>query len=286
MKKAKKAVKKARKKAVRKRRPVSDLTKRIRKARKGAPADITAAIHDGSMEVVSAVLHNPFLQEDHLLTLLNRRDLPGQFLEDFSKNTKLMESQRIKLAMALNPKTPRLVTLGLLKFLYLFDLVQVSLRPGVPAEIKRQTENRLIAQLDQIPVGRRVQLARRGSGRIAAALIIIGNPQTIEPALDNPFLTEGDLYKIFQRDKISQKVLVAVAKHRKWSLRYNVRLQLVRHPLTPLGTAMRFIPGLRVQDLRLLVGDKRMPTPMQRYLKSELERRTGGRPRGKGRILV
>lgn len=273
MKRAKKA--KKTQKVVRKRKPLSDLTKRIRKARKGTPSDITVAIHDASVEVVSAVLQNPFLQEDHLLTLLSRKDLPAQFLEDFSKNTKLMESQRVRLAMALNPKTPRLVTIGLLKFLYVFDLVQISLRPGVPAEIKRQTENRILAQLEQLPLGRRVQLARRGSGRIAAALLILGDQPVIEPALDNPFLTEGTLYRIFQRDKLPQPVLIAISNHRKWSLRYDVRLQLVRHPRTPLGVALRFVPALRPQDLRLLAGDKRMPPPLREYLKAELGRRPG-----------
>lgn len=250
------------------------IAKRVKRARRGGPSDITAALHDPVIEVVEAVLQNPFLQDEHILTLLNRKDLPGTFLEAFSKNPKLTESQRVKSALVLNPKTPRLVSLGLLKFLYLFDLVQITLRPAVPAEIKRVAENQVIAQLDQLPVGRQVQLARRGSGRVAAALLILGNQPVLEPALDNPYLTEGDLYKVLQRGRIPQAVVNAIAAHRKWSLRYDVRLQLVRHPLTRLATAMEIIPRLRPQDLELLVTDKRMPDNLRGYLQAEFDRRT------------
>ena len=250
------------------------IAQRAKKARRGTPSDITAALHDPSVEVVSAALQNPFLQDEHMLILLNRKDLPGQFLEDIAKNPKLNGSQRVKAALVMNPKTPRLASIGLLKFLYLFDLVQVSLRPAVPAEIKRLADNQIIAQLDQLAVGRQVQLARRGSGRVAAAILMLGHVQVLEAALDNPFLTEGELYKVLQRDRMAPRVISAIAGHRKWSLRYDVRLQVIRHPRTKLATALEFIPRLRPQDLRLLVTDKRISENLREYLQAELGRRT------------
>ena len=253
------------------------IVQRAKKARSGTPSDITNALHDPSVDVLSAVLQNPFLQDEHMLTLLNRKDLPGQFLEDIAKNPKLNGSQRVKAALVMNPKTPRLASIGLLKFLYLFDLVQVSLRPAVPAEIKRMADNQIIAQLDQLAVGRQVQLARRGSGRVAAAILMLGHVQVLDAALDNPFLTEGELYKVLQRDRLAPRVVSAIAAHRKWSLRYDIRLQVVRHPLTKLSTALEFVPRIRPQDLRLLVTDKRIPDNLREYLQAELDRRTARR---------
>ena len=252
---------------------MSGLEKRVQRAQKGGPSEITSLVHDGSVEVLEALLRNPFLQDEHLLILLNRKDLPGQFLEDISQNSKLMDSQRVKLMLVLNPKTPRMVSLKLMKFLYLFDLVKVTLRPAVPAEIKRLAEDQIVHRLDQLPVGQRVSLARRGSGRVAAALLKVGNPQVLEPALDNARLTEADLYKLLQVDELRQHVVQGIAEHPKWSLRYDVRLQLVRHPVSPLGVVLGLLPKVKPQDLKLLLSDKRMRPELREYLQAEVNKR-------------
>lgn len=252
---------------------MDDLSQRVQRAQRGGPSEITALVHDASVDVLSALLHNPFLQEEHLLTLLNRKDLPGQFLEDVARNPKLAESQRVKAALVMNPKTPRLVSLGLMKFLFLFDLVAVTLKPAVPPEIKRLAENQIASKAEQIPAGQQVSLARRGSARVAAALLLKGKLQAVTPALDNPYMTEGVLFKVMQVDDLREHVIKAVAKHRKWSLRYDLRLQVVRHPNTPLGIVLEFLPKVKPQDLKLLLTDKRMNSGLREYLEAELASR-------------
>ncbi len=250
------------------------LQERIERAQRGGPAEIGNLVHDPAVEVLEALLRNPSLSEEHLLTLLQRKNLPKELLGVIAKNRECARSQRVKAAVVQHPKTPRLVSLALLKFLYLFDLVNVTLQPAAPADIKRLAEDQILNRLEHLPLGQQVALARRGSARVAAELLLEGQEPVIAAALDNAFLTEGALTSILRRDELSELVIERVARHPKWSRRYDIRLQLARHPLTPLALALEFLPGLKVGDLRLLATDKRMRPKLREYVKEEAERRT------------
>lgn len=256
---------------------MNSFEERRERAERGGPAEIRLLVHDPALEVLEALLRNPFLAEEHLLTLLHRKDLPRELLEAIAKNDELIQSQRVKAALVANPHTPRLVAMKLLKFLYLFDLVQVTLAPAVPTEIKRLAEDQILARLEQLPLGQQIALARRGSARVAAELLRLGQEPVIPAALDNAFLTEAELLGVLRRDDLPALVVERIARHPKWSLRYDVRLQVVRHPLTPLAVALGFLPEIKAADLRLLVSDKRMTPPLRDYLQAEAVRRL--RPR-------
>ncbi len=250
------------------------LEERIERAARGTPSEISVLVHDIAPEVLEALLRNPFLSEDHLLTLLNRKDLPREILQSVADNEELIRSYRVKLAVVRNPKTPRLVSLRLLKYLYLFDLVTVTQQPTVSAEIKRRAEEQIINRLEQLALGQRITLARRCSARVAAALLALGDAPVVSVALDNPFLTEAELIRLLHREDISPVVVEQIASHPKWALRYDIRLALVRHPLTPLARVLAFLPELTPQDLRLIVSDWAMPADRRIYIEELLARRS------------
>src|SRR5690348_2486810 len=83
-------------------------------------------------EVLFALARNPNLQEQDLLRLLGRKDLAPEVLREVAGHKEAMRSYPVKLALTRHPRTPRLVSLSLLKFLHLFDLVLVCQTPAVP----------------------------------------------------------------------------------------------------------------------------------------------------------
>jgi hypothetical protein len=249
------------------------LEERLERAERGGPAEIRQLVHDPAVEVLEALLRNPFLSEEHLLTLLHRKDLPRELLEAVARNEEWAQSQRVRVALVEHPKTPRLLALRLVKFLYLFDLVSVALQPAVPAEIKRLAEDQVINRSPQLPLGQQIALARRGTARVVAALRLEGRGPVIGPGLDNPLLTEAALLGLLRRDDLAEELVEKIAHHPKWSVRYDVRLQLVRHPLTPLGSALGFLGDLKAGDLKLLTRDKRMRPERREYVKAEVARR-------------
>ena len=252
---------------------MDSLEGRMERAQRGGPEEIALLVHDPALEVLTELLRNPSLAESHLLILLARKNLPGELLEMVAKNDELIKSQRVRAAVVRHPKTPRLVAMRLMKFLYLFDLVAVSLEPAVATEIKHLAEEQIIARLQQVPLGERITLARRSSARVAAALLALGDEQVIPAALENPQMTESALLGVLRRDELPPAVVEALARHAKWSLRYDLRLQLVRHPLTPLALALAFLPYLTPEDLLVIATDLGMTPTMREYVKAQAERR-------------
>jgi hypothetical protein len=158
--------------------------------------------------------------------------------------------------------------------LHLFDLVNVSLLPSPPAELRRIAEELILARIGQLPLGQKMTLARRGSARVAAALLLNGVEQVVPLALENPRLTESQVLKVLARDDVPPHVVDALARHRKWSILYNVRMALVRQPLTPLGRVLSFLPDLTLRDLDELCAAKSLSPAMRDYLRREVAGRS------------
>jgi hypothetical protein len=252
------------------------------RARTASRDDLQLYVYNGSEQVLFALLENPLLDEKNLLLLLERKDLPGKLLDRISKQKAWMESYAVRLRLARHPQTPRIVSLRLVKHLYLFDLVNLSLLPQVPAELKRIAEEMIIARLPQLPLGQKLTLARRGSGRIAAALLAEGIAQIVPLALDSAFLTESHVLKTLAREGLPPGVVAALAVHSKWSYFYNVRMALVRHPLTPLARVLAFIPDLTMRDLSELLHASTLTDNLREYIRNEVEIRARRRPRPAG----
>ncbi len=234
---------------------------------------LTALLHHPATDVLLSLLDNPALDETKVCLLLERKNLPGEVIEEVARRKALLKSYRVKRAIALHPHTSRLVGLRLLRELYLMDLVQMTMSPGVSAELKRNAEDQLLARLPQLPLGQKITLARRGPGRVAGSLVAEGHAQTLAVALDNPNLTEAQVLKVLAREKLPPQIPLAIAHHAKWSHRYNVRLALVRHPAAPLAAILAFLPELTVADLRELAAPGVVPENLRKYLESEIARR-------------
>ncbi len=247
------------------------------RARVATDEELAALLHHPSAEVLLALLDNPALDESQLCLLLERKDLPGEILEEVARRKPLLKTYRIKRALAFHARTPRLISLRLLRDLYLMDLVQLTLTPGAPAELKLNAEEQLLARLPQLPLGQKITLARRGPARVAGALLVEGHKQLVSIVLDNPNVTEAQILKALSREKLSEAVIPAISRHCKWSVTYNVRLALVRHPSSPLATILAYLPELTVSDLRELAAPGIVSESLRKYLLAEVQRRLHGR---------
>jgi len=235
--------------------------------------ELALLLHHPSPDVLLALLDNPALDETHLCLLLERKNLAAEVLEEVARRKALLKSYRVKRALAFHPRTPRLVSLRLIRDLYLMDLVQVAILPGVSAELKRNAEEQLLARLPQLPLGQKITLARRGPARVAGALLAEGHAQVVPIVLDNPYMTEAQILRALAREKLPLSVIPAIIQHRKWSITYNIRLALVRNALTPLATVLSYLPELTVSDLKELAAPGIVAENMRKYLQAEVQRR-------------
>jgi hypothetical protein len=235
--------------------------------------ELSSLLHHPAADVLLALLDNPSMDETKLCLLLERKNLPGEVVEEVARRKPLLKSYRVKRAIAFHPRTPRLVGMKMLRDLYLMDLVQFALAPGVSAELKRNAEDQLMSRLPQLALGQKITLARRGPSRVAGALLAEGHVQVIRVVLENSYLTEAQILRALSKDKLPLAVVPAIASHAKWSHSYNVRLALVRHPLSPLATILAYLPELTVSDLRELAAPGIVSENLRKYLLAEVQRR-------------
>jgi hypothetical protein len=247
------------------------------RARTASGEELAALLHHHASDVLLALLDNPALDETQLCLLLERKDLPAGVLEEIGRRKPLLRNYRVKRGLAFHPRSPRLVSLRLLRDLYLMDLAQLTFLPGISTELKRNAEDQLIARLPQLPLGQKITLARRGPARAAGALLAEGHAQILSVVLDNANLTEAQILKVLSREKLPDGIIKAISQHRKWSCVYNVRLALVRHPASPLSTVLAYLPELTVSDLRELAAPGIVAENLRNYLQAEIQRRMHAR---------
>jgi hypothetical protein len=251
------------------------ISERVHRARSASSDELKILLHDGDEPTLLALLENPSFEEPHVAQLLERLDLPPNVLGAVAAKGKWAASEAIRLRLAQHPRTPKRVALAVVRQLFLFDLVRLSLLPSAPADIRRIAEEIILARVPHLPVGEKLMLARRGPSRVAGAILAEGHPQATKLVLGNVFLTEAQVLKALAKPGVPERVVAVVAQHPKWSAQYNVRAALVRHPHTPVPCLLAFLPHLTLRDLKDIAGLEGLAPRRREYIQQEVERREG-----------
>jgi hypothetical protein len=242
---------------------------------KRAPEKIEPAATAGPSTDLRAQATNPGLNEEAALGLLKRPDLSADVLEALAKNGSALKQRKVKLALVEHPKTPRHISLPLVRQLYTFDLMQVALTPVVPADVKRAADEALLNRLDTVTTGERLTLAHRGSGRLAEELLLDEDTRVAQGALQNPRLTEASIVRALTRPEVSAALVDAVCRHPQWSLRREVRIALLRNEKTPPARAAEYARMLPPALVREILQSSRVPAGVRNLVMKELHEREG-----------
>ncbi|HZD93697.1 MAG TPA: hypothetical protein VE133_05540 [Candidatus Sulfotelmatobacter sp.] len=239
-----------------------------------ADADLERLVHDGSPEVLTAVAGDPRLTEDLALALLNRRDLPREALESLSKNSHVAKQRKVRLALVTHPHTPRHISVPTIRHIYTFELMQVALLPTVPPDVKRAADEVLIGRLATIASGERSTLAKQGSGRIAAALLLDKEERIMQAALSNSRMTEVWIIKALKAETGTELLAPAVSRHQKWSYRNEIKVALLGNKHTPTARLIQLAAELPVSLIKDVLRNGRLSPQAKNSLAAVLEKRT------------
>lgn len=245
-------------------------TRRAAKVGLAADARLDDLVHSADQETVRAVAADRRLSEDLALTLLTRMDLPAAALEEVAKNASVMKHRKVIVALVAHPRTPRHVAIPIARRLYSFELMQLALKPGVAADLKMAMEEALVARMETISQGERLTLAKRASGRVAAALLLDPEQNIVDAALVNPQMTEAWVVKALMKEEVPLTLVETASRHPKWSLRRDVRLALLRNENTPLARVLGFAQSLPTSVLQDVLKHSRLPATIKSYLEKEV----------------
>jgi hypothetical protein len=203
------------------------------------------------------------LTEDQALALLKRSDLTPETLTLLGRNAIAMKSRKVALAIATHPRTPRHVSVPTLRRLFTFDLMLVTRTPTVPADIKRAAEEQILNRLESLSTGERIALARRASGRVAAALLHDPDIRVMTTALDNSHLLEAPVVTALMRNDAPDSLFAIASEHSKWSQRREVQIALLRNEKTPLAPAIQLAQNFSADFLRETLPEVRQATILE-----------------------
>jgi len=242
-------------------------------ARSASEEQIPALLHDVREDILLALLDNPRFDENHVCLLVGRKDLSTAFLDGVANQKRWLRDYRVRRSLAFHPHVSQTLGLRLVRALYLTDLVQLTILPsGGPAQ-KQLAEELILARVPQIPPAQKLILARRGSGRIAGALLADGQAGVISTVLESPYLNEGQVLKVLSRITVPSHVIAAIAENGRWSQHPSVRLALLRHPQTPLARVLSFLPSMSTMDLYALSQSSLVPPGVRPHIRRELANR-------------
>jgi hypothetical protein len=177
------------------------------------------------------------LSEDAALAIVKSADVTGEALAQLAKNPIVSKSRKVLVALASHPRTPRHLSIPMLRGMFTFDLMNLAMTPVVAPDVKRAAEEQLIMRLESLPIGQKITLARRASGRVAAALLQMSDQRIISSALDNKHLTEALVVQALMKPRSPERLYVLVSDHSNWQNRREIQIALLRNEKTPLERA-------------------------------------------------
>jgi hypothetical protein len=108
------------------------LGEKITLARLAPPSVLRLLLHESDRKILDAALLNPRLRESDLVPAIEAADAPRLLLEVVPESARWRESYAVRLALALQPRTPLAVALLQLTSLTPRDLARLAQTPGIP----------------------------------------------------------------------------------------------------------------------------------------------------------
>lgn len=175
------------------------------------------------------------------------------------------------LALVQHAATPRRVWMPLLRHLFAFELMKVTLSPAAPADVKKAAEDMLIGRLGTISLGEKLALGRRASGNVAGELLLDADARVVQRALENSRVTEASVVKAILHRKASATLVAAVCHHASWPLRREVRMAVLRNEHTPLARALEYARALPANLMAEILDHSKLPENVKAALLAEIQ---------------
>lgn len=193
-------------------------------------AKIEELVESEFVEDLIAAAGHGSLTEDLALALLRRRELPAVAIEALTRNRVATKDRKVLVQIVQHQRTPRHVSLPLLRRLFIFELMHVTLAPAVAADIKLVAEELIVGKIETISLGECISLARQASPTVAGALLLHSEKAVIDAALQNPRMTEACIVRALGKPEVPLRLLSMLMDHHEWSMRREIQIAVLHRP--------------------------------------------------------
>jgi hypothetical protein len=198
-------------------------------------------------------LSNPAITEDHVIALLRNPSITAEIIHNISDRMDWTSSYRIQVALVNCPKTALTSAMRLMQMLFWNDLVKTAANYRIAPRLRRLAENQLREKIPTLTLGEKISLAQTGPRNVIPLLRVEKDVKVVQALLRNSHLLEEDVLVMINNDMTPAATLATIAANYKWSVRYPVRLALVRNEKTPLAFVLHSLSKLKKTDLHALI---------------------------------
>lgn len=244
----------------------------LQKALTGSSEVLLAIIPQATADILQAVLKNPALAENHLLAIVNRRDLGEDTLKSICKQPLVGSCHNLKVALARHPRISAAQLSALLPHLYLFELLNLCYLSEITPDQKFAAERVIIQRLPITPLGNKLTLARRATPAVLEALLKDKEPHLLEICLSNPQLKEGAVFQFLRSGSASAETISMIARHPRWQMRPNLREAILTNPKTPPVWFTLWLPGMKTPELKRLLSSNRLSPAQKKAVAERLKK--------------
>ena len=144
----------------------------------------------------------------------------------------------------------------------------------VEAEEEASEERLTLTQkILKMTVSEKIKLATLGNKAARSILLRDSNKLVQLAAVTSPRITEGEVIGLTNSRTLSDDVMRVILSNRDWMKNYQVKVNLVNNPKTPVPDAMRLLQHLRVSDLKQLARNRNISNVVRTQAKNLLQKK-------------
>jgi len=117
----------------------------------------------------------------------------------------------------------------------------------------------LEASISGLSVSQKIRIAMLGNASQRAVLIRDANKLVSMAVLKSPGIAESEVIRYSKARSLPEEAVRYIAHKRDWTKAYQVKLNLVNNPRTPLQDALKFLSHLRPNDVKALERSRDVP---------------------------
>ena len=129
------------------------------------------------------------------------------------------------------------------------------------------------ARISDMSMAEKIRTAMVGTASERAILVRDSNKTVARAAVKSPQIQENEAVRISMMRNVSDEVLSEIARSPKWKSSYQIKLNLVQNPRTPMHIAAKLIPYLFEHDVKALAKSKNVTGPIANAAKQQLQRK-------------
>jgi hypothetical protein len=151
-------------------------------------------------------------------------------------------------------------------------------KPAEPGDDQETATKRvsLTQQVMRLSVAKKIEWANKKGNREVRTLLLRDPNKLVQLAvIHSPRMTDGEIAKVAQSRTAPNEVLQYIYNNRQLMKNYQVKMNLITNPKTPVGVSMRYLSSLRMAEVKAIAKNKNVPQGLATAAKKLVEKKGG-----------